>query len=194
MIDRTFVIIKPDAIQRGIIGDIISRFEKIGLKVVGAKMIQAPKEVANKHYPKERKEFIEGMGKKTLENYIEQGLDPVKELGSDNPVEIGHKIQEWLVDFITSSPVIALVLEGPHAIEVVRKVCGFTLPSKADPGTIRGDYSFDSSSYANEAKRPVRNLIHASGNKEEADFEIALWFSEEELYDYDTIHNKHMTN
>jgi nucleoside-diphosphate kinase len=194
MIERTFVIIKPDAVQRGIIGDIISRFERVGLKVVGAKMIQVPEELANKHYPKDREEFIIGMGQKTLDNYKEQGIDATKELGTDDPKEIGKQIQQWLVEFLMSSPVIALVLEGPHAIEVVRKICGFTLPAKADPGTIRGDYSFDSSAYANIAKRPIRNLVHASGNKEEADFEIALWFSEDELYNYDTIHNKHMTD
>ncbi len=194
MIDRTFVIIKPDAIQRGITGDIITRFERVGLKVVGAKMIHVPEELANKHYPKDREEFISGMGQKTLDSYKEQGIDAIKELGTDDPKEIGKQIQQWLVEFLMSSPVIALVLEGPHAIEVVRKICGFTLPAKADPGTIRGDYSFDSSAYANTAKRPIRNLVHASGNKEEADFEIALWFTEDELFDYDTIHNKHMTD
>lgn len=193
MVERTFVIIKPDAIQRGIIGDIISRFEKVGLKMVGAKMIQVPEELANKHYPKDREEFIRGMGEKTLDNCKELCINPKKQLGSSDPKEIGRMIQEWLVEFLTSSPVMALVLEGPHAIEVVRKICGFTLPFKAVPGTIRGDYSFDSSSYANTGNRPIRNLVHASGNAEEADFEVSLWFSEDELFDYETIHNKHMT-
>lgn len=193
MVERTFVIIKPDAVQRGIIGDIVTRFEKVGLKLVGAKMVQVPEELANKHYPAEREEFILGMGKKTLENYQEQNLDALKELGTVDPKEIGKMIQKWLVEFLTSSPVMALVLEGPHAIEIVRKICGFTLPSKADPGTIRGDYSFDSSAYANTGNRPIRNLVHASGNKEEADFEVSLWFGADELFDYDTLHNKHMT-
>lgn len=192
MVERTFVMVKPDAIQRGIIGDIISRFERVGLKVVGARMIQVPEELANRHYPKDREEFIIGMGKKTLENYQEQGLDPKKELGSDDPKEIGILIQKWLVDFLTSSPVMSLVLEGPHAVEVVRKIVGFTLPSQAVPGTIRGDYSFDSSALANTGNRPVRNLVHASGNREEADFEISLWFEEDDLFDYDTIHSKNM--
>lgn len=193
MNEKTLVVIKPDAMQRGIMGEIISRYEKVGLKVIGAKMLKVPKELADKHYPKDRDDFITGMGQKTLNSYNDQGLDPIKELGTDDPRDIGLKIQGWLVEFISESPVMALVLEGPHAIEVVRKLTGFTLPSKADPGTIRGDYSFDSSAYANTAKRPIRNLIHASGDAEEAEFEINLWFKPEELYEYDAIHHKHMT-
>lgn len=193
MNEKTLVVIKPDAMQRGIMGEIISRYEKVGLKVIGAKMLKVPKELANKHYPKDRDDFITGMGQKTLNSYKDQGLDPVKELGTEDPKEIGLKIQGWLVEFISESPVMALVLEGPHAIEVVRKITGFTLPAKADPGTIRGDFSFDSSAYANTAKRPIRNLIHASGDAEEAEFEINLWFSPDELYEYDAIHHKHMT-
>ncbi len=193
MNEKTLVVIKPDAMQRGIMGEIISRYEKVGLKIIGAKMLKVPKELADKHYPKDREEFIVGMGQKTLNSYKEQGLDPVEELGTEDPKEIGLKIQGWLVEFISESPVMALVLEGPHAIEVVRKITGFTLPAKADPGTIRGDYSFDSSAYANTAKRPIRNLIHASGDAEEAEFEINLWFSHDELYDYEAIHHKHMT-
>ncbi|MBA3679485.1 nucleoside-diphosphate kinase [Candidatus Saccharibacteria bacterium] len=191
--EKSLVLIKPDALQRGITGDIITRFEKVGLKIVGAKMIVAPEELANKHYPKDREEFIVGMGNKTLENYKEQGIDPVEILGTDDPKKIGLELQSWLVEFITSSPILALVLEGPHAIEVIRKLAGFTLPSKAEPGTIRGDYSFDSSSYANISKRPIRNLIHASGNLEEAEFEVGLWFTPQELFDYETIHQRHMT-
>jgi nucleoside-diphosphate kinase len=91
-----------------------------------------------------------------------------------------------------SSPVIAMVLQGPHAIEVARKIRGHTLPLKAQPGTITGDYSFDSSSLANSDLRPIRNLVHASGNHEEADFEIGLWFDREELFDYQSVHQEHM--
>jgi len=193
-VERTLVIIKPDAMQRGIIGDIIQRFEKVGLKMIGAKMLVADRELADKHYPKDREAFIVGMAGKTLENYKELGMDPMEDFGTDDPKEIGLKIQSWLVDFLISGPVFAFVLEGPHAIEVVRKLAGFTLPSKAAPGTIRGDYSFDSSSMANLAKRPIRNLLHASGDAEEAAFEINLWFRDNELYEYDTVHQKHMTD
>lgn len=190
--ERTLIILKPDAIQRGIIGDIVSRFERVGLKIVGAKMMRPNEELANKHYPKERREFIEGMGKKTLDNYKELGKDAVAEFGHEDPHKIGLMLQKWLVEFITSDPVLAIVLEGPHAVELTRKICGSTLPSKALPGTIRGDYSFDSSALANEGKRPIRNLIHASGDKAEADFEVGLWFSDDELFEYDTVHQRHM--
>ena len=190
--ERTLVVLKPDAVERGIVGDIITRFEKVGLKIVATKMIRASEELADRHYPKDRTEFITGMGQKTLDNYSELGMDPKEAFGEDYPHKIGLEIQRWLVKFLTAGPVIALVVEGPHAIEMVRKICGFTLPSAAAPGTIRGDFSFDSSSLANAEKRPIKNLVHASGEKEEADYEIGLWFEEHEIYDYDTIHQKHM--
>jgi len=190
--ERTLIIIKPDAIQRGIIGDIIARYEKVGLKIIGMKMFVPTKELLDKHYPVDREEFITGMGNKTLENYHELGMDPNDYFGTDDPNAIGREIQKWLVDFMVSSPVIAVVLEGPHAIEVVRKIRGHTLPFKAQPGTITGDYSFDSSSLANGDMRPIRNLVHASGNAEEAEFEIDLWFEKDELNSYDTIHQQHM--
>lgn len=190
--EQTLVILKPDAVQRGLVGEIITRFEKVGLKIVAAKMVWPSKDLADKHYPVDREEFIVGMGNKSLENYKEQGLDPIKEFGSDDPHAIGLEIQKWLSDFITSGPVIAVVLEGAHAVELVRKIRGHTLPIKAEPGTITGDYSFDSSALANKQKRPLRNLVHASGSKEEAQFEINLWFTREELHAYETIHQKHM--
>lgn len=190
--ERTLVVLKPDALQRGLAGEIIGRIEKTGLKIIGAKMFKPDKDLGNKHYPKERREFVEGLGKNTLRSYGEQGLDPKAQFGSDDAYKIGLTVQEWLVDFISSGPVLALVLEGPHAIEVVRKLVGVTTPSSAQPGTIRGDYSFDSPAAANAGSRPIRNLIHASGNTEEADFEIGLWFKPAELFDYETIHQKHM--
>ena len=190
--ERTLIIIKPDAIQRGIIGDIITRYEKVGLKIIGMKMFTPSKDLLNKHYPVDRIEFIEGMGHKTLENMADLGLDPKEKFGHDDPYKIGIEIQKWLVDFMAGSPVIAMVLAGPHAIEVVRKIRGHTLPLKAMPGTITGDYSFDSSSLANNDMRPIRNLVHASGNPEEAEFEIGLWFSDNELFEYDTVHQAHM--
>lgn len=193
MNEKTLLVIKSDALQRNIVGDIIARFEKVGLKIVGAKMFVPSLELANKHYPLDREEFITGMGNKTLKGYKDQGLDPVKLMGTDDPAIIGKKIQEWLVEYLVSAPVFAFVLEGPHAVEVVRKIVGFTLPAKADPGTIRGDYSFDSSAYANAAGRPIRNLVHASGDVQEANFEVDLWFDKTELYEYDSVHQKHMT-
>ena len=191
-LERTFIIIKPDAIQRGIIGDIISRLEKVGLKLAAAKMFIPSEELLNQHYPVDRREFIEGMGHKTLDNYKDLGIDPKNHFDKTDAYSIGLIVQKWLVDFMISAPVIAMVWEGPHAIEVVRKIRGHTLPLKAQPGTITGDYSFDSSSLANNDMRPIRNLVHASGNKEEAEFEISLWFTSEEIFDYRTIRQNHM--
>jgi nucleoside-diphosphate kinase len=190
--ERTLVVLKPDAIQRGIMGEIISRFERVGLKIVAAKMFIPSKDLLNKHYPVDREEFIVGLGNKTLENYKEQGINPHDHFGHDDPHKIGLIVQKWLVDFMTSAPVFAMVLEGPHAIEIVRKIRGHTLPLKAAPGTITGDYSFDSSALANSDLRPIRNMVHASGNTEEAEFEIGLWFSKKEIFDYDTIHQNNM--
>lgn len=188
MQERTLIILKPDAVQRGLIGDIIGRFEKMGLKIVGAKFFIPTTELLNKHYPVDREDFITGMGQKTLDNYRELALDPKQYFGTDDANKIGLVVQKWLVDFMISAPVMAVVLEGPHAIELVRKVRGHTLPLKAEPGTITGDYSFDSSSLANSEQRPIRNLVHASGNKKEAEFEIGLWFKPDELFDYSTAH------
>ncbi len=184
MKEKTLVILKPDAVARGLVGEIVARFEKVGLKLVAAKLVHADRELADKHYPVSREEFIKGMGGKTVENYEKLGVDLVKELGTSDPMEIGKMIREWLADMITSGPVFAFVLEGPHAVELVRKICGHTLPLMSAPGTIRGDYSFDSSYLANTGKRPIKNLIHASGNLEEAEYEIPLWFSKEDILSY----------
>ena len=190
--EKTLIILKPDAIQRNIVGDIITRFEKVGLKIVGMKMFIPSRDLLNKHYPVDRTEFIKGMGEKTLENMADLGLDPNEKFGHNDPHKIGIEIQKWLVEFMANAPVLAVVLEGPHAVEVVRKIRGHTLPLKAMPGTITGDYSFDSSSIANNDMRPIRNLVHASGNTEEAEFEIGLWFSQSELFEYNTVHQAHM--
>jgi nucleoside-diphosphate kinase len=185
--EQTLIVLKPDAVSRGIMGEIITRFEKVGLKMVAAKMRKVTKDLADKHYPVTREAFIKGMGQKTLDNYKSLGVDVVKELGTEDSFEIGKIIREWLVDMITSGPVLAFVLEGPHAVELVRKICGHTLPLLSAPGTIRGDYSYDSSYLANTGKRPIKNLLHASGNLEEAQYEIPLWFTSEEIYTYERV-------
>lgn len=192
MLEQTLVIFKPDCVSRGLIGTITSRFERVGLKIVGVKMLMASRELADKHYPSDRSEFIIGMGKKTLENYINLGIDAKVEFGSDDPHTIGLKIREWLVDMITSGPVVAMVLEGPHAVELVRKMVGHTLPLNSAPGTIRGDFSYDSSYLANTGSRPIKNLIHASGQIDEAKYEIGLWFSKSEIVNYERVEEKAM--
>lgn len=190
--ERTLVVLKPDAVQRGIVGEIISRFERVGLTIVAAKLFIPSKELLDKHYPADRKDFVEGLGNRTLESYMEMGLDPIEQFGAADAARIGEQVRTWLTDFMQSGPVFAFALEGPHAIEVVRKIVGSTLPQKAQPGTIRGDYSFDSSYLANSAARPIKNLIHASGNQEEAKFELDLWFSDDEFTNYETIHQHSM--
>lgn len=184
MQEKTLVLLKPDAVTRGLVGEIISRFEKGGLKLVAAKMVTPTEDMANKHYPTDRRPFIEGMGNKTLETYQEHGMDANEDLGTNDAHEIGLKIQGWMVGFITSGPVMALVLQGEDAIAEVRAMAGHTVPAKAEVGTIRGDYSDDSPVLANKEKRPILNLVHASGDKEEADFEINLWFTKDELQNH----------
>ncbi len=181
MQEKTLVLLKPDAVARGLVGEIINRFEKAGLVLVAAKMVTPTEDLANKHYPTDRRPFIEGMGNKTLETYQEHGIDAKEDLGTDDAHEIGLKIQGWMVGFITSGPVMAIVLQGDNAIAKVREMAGHTVPAKADAGTIRGDYSNDTPVLANKEKRPILNLVHASGDKEEADFEINLWFTPDEL-------------
>ncbi len=185
--EQTLVVLKPDAVARGLMGEIIKRFERVGLKLVGAKFIQVDRTLADKHYPASRTEFIEGMGNKTLENYKALGIDATKEFGHSDAHKIGLEIREWLVSMITAGPVLAMVWEGPHAVELIRKLVGHTLPLSSAPGTIRGDFSFDSSYLANTNRRPIKNLIHASGNKEEATFEVGLWFGKNELHSYKRV-------
>jgi nucleoside-diphosphate kinase len=180
--ERTLVLLKPDALQRRIAGEIINRFEKANLRLVATKMVRPNEDLAHKHYPVERREFIEGMGHKTLGSYKEGGLDPMEDFGTDNPHTIGLQVQKWLANFLVSGPVIALVLEGNKAISKVREIAGHTIPAIADPGTIRGDYSDDSPIKANAEKRAIKNLVHASGDKAEAEFEINLWFNPDELH------------
>lgn len=183
IVERTLVLIKPDGLKRGLVGQILARYEQAGLKVVGMKMVWASKEHALDHYP-ESEEHIKGMGEKSLKTYLEYSLDPVEFVGTDDPLEVGKMIRQWNTEYISSGPVIALVLEGVHAISNVRMITGNTIPTFAQPGTIRGDFSIDSPALANSKKRAVKNLIHASGDVDEAAREIQHWFKEEELHSY----------
>ncbi len=182
--ERTFVAIKPDGVQRGLTGEIIGRFERAGLKIVALKLVQVSKELAEKHYPADREEMIVGIGQKSLDDYKKLELDAKKELGTDDAREIGELVRSWLADYISSGPVVAMVLESPHAIELVRKIVGNTLPLLAQPGTIRGDFSYDSAYLGNVRKRPIKNIVHASGNLAEAEYEIPLWFTAAEISSY----------
>jgi len=181
--ERTLVFLKPDGVQRGLVGEVIGRFERAGLRLVGMKMLWPDRTLLDRHYPKDEN-FLKTVGGKTKEAFAAYGLDVRKETGTDDPEEIGRQVRGWLIEYVGSGPVVAFVLEGIHAVSVVRKLVGDTLPYRAAPGTIRGDLSIDSPTVANLMKRPVRNLIHASGSLEEAGVEIPLWFRREELYEY----------
>jgi len=177
--ERTLVIIKPDGIQRSLIGETIKRYEKIGLKLAAIKMLVPTKDHIEKHYtldPNWRKIT----GEKTIESYKKKGLKPP----SENPLEITAVILENLKNYMTSGPVVAMIWEGAHAVKIVRKITGGTEPLTSDVGTIRGDFVLDSYQMSDNDNRAVRNLIHASGSVEEAENEIKHWFSEDEIIDY----------
>ncbi len=182
MIEKTLVIIKPDAIERKLVGEIIKRFEQVGLEIVAMKMVKLTKEQAMKFYPSDE-EWLKNVGKKSYDTYVKLGLDIKKEFGTDNLLEIGKKIKEWLAEFMSSNKIIAIVLKGNNAIEVVRKIVGSTKPIEALPGTIRGDFSCDSPDLANYEKRAIKNLVHASDSKETAEREIKFFFNESEIFE-----------
>jgi nucleoside-diphosphate kinase len=184
--ERTLVFLKPDGVQRGLVGEVIRRFERAGLRIAGLKMVRASRALLDRHYPSDEG-FLSTIGGKTREAFEAAGLDVRRETGTDDPVAIGRQVREWLIEFVASAPLVAFVLEGTHAVAVTRKLVGDTLPFRAAPGTIRGDFSADSPTVANLQKRPVRNLVHASGTTEEAAAEINLWFSPGDLYDYERI-------
>jgi len=192
MSERTLIVFKPDAVLRGVTGEILSRFEKAGLKIVGAKMLSVSREMAENHYPADRESFLRGMGEKTLENYQKYGISAIERHGTEDTLEIGKMIRVWLIDYMTEAPVLAYVFEGPHVVELIRKMCGHTLPLLSPPGTIRGDYAYDSSYLANMAGRAIKNLMHASGTADEAEYEIPLWFGKDELCSYERIDEKVM--
>lgn len=181
--ERTLVIIKPDGVLRGLIGEIISRFEKRGLKIMALKMIWSSRDHIDKHYPDDRIWF-KTVGERTAKFFEEHKLNLQKSFGTTDPVKIGKQVKGWMGDFMIQSPLVAMVIQGMHAISTVRKIVGSTYPIEALPGTIRGDFSVDTPTVANPEKRAIKNLIHASGNVAEATHEIKHWFSAEELHNY----------
>lgn len=179
--ERTFVILKPDAVQRAILGEIITRFERAGLKIVGMKMMQPGMELLKEHYPDD---LIPIVGNKTKKDWDEFGVEY-----SETAEELGEMIVKATREFMQSSPVLAMVLEGGHAVEIVRKMVGTTGPKDSAPGTIRGDYAHLSLGRASMKKKGAANIIHASGSVDEAKKEIGMWFDEEEIFgDYQTVH------
>lgn len=181
---QTYCMIKPDGVMRGLIGDIIKRIETAGLKVVAMKMTVPTAEMVRKHYPMSDEAWVQRLGEKSLSGFDNLDVSPAEILGSDDKTQIGSEVVESLIGYMTSGPVVCMVVEGIQSIDMVRKLAGHTLPFKADVGTIRGDYSVDSPAIANAEKRSIHNLFHASENAEEAANEIKLWFGEEALNSY----------
>lgn len=182
MIERTLVILKPDAVKRGLEKEIMSRYKNAGLKIVAQKRLQIERKMAEKHYAATEEQIV-GMGMKTLNASKENNkLDEMKIIfGTGEPNKIGTMLRGFMIYFITSGPVVVFVLEGENAVQKVRDITGFTDPSRAAKGTIRGDLGEDSIVKANGEKRAVANLVHASGSLEEAEREIRLWFKPGEL-------------
>jgi len=161
MIQRSLILLKPDALDRGIIGEVITRFERVGAKIVGMKLIVSAEDTAKKHYTEDLAE------------------------------RRGEKVRQLMIDMLTSGPIVALTLEGVEIVEVVRKMVGATEPKSAAPGTIRGDFAHVSFQHADSKDIGIFNLIHASGSPEEAEVEIGVWFKPEELVEHDPSYTKY---
>lgn len=179
--ERTLVIVKPDGVKRGLVGEIIHRFEKVQLKIIGLKMVRVDEVVALKHYG-QNDEWFEKIGEKMKAFYDRTGFDMGDELSRLSNRELGQMVQKWNVNYLTEGEVVAMILEGFEAVQTVRKIVGATYPQEALPGTIRGDYSQESPTVSNTQHRSIRNLIHASGSPSEAQFEIELWFKDDEIF------------
>jgi nucleoside-diphosphate kinase len=180
--ERTLVIIKPDGVQRTLIGEIIKRYERAGLKLVGMKMTVPTEEHVEKHYTLDP-EWRRITGEKTIASYIKKGEKP----WTEDPLKVTEVLLTTLKKYMTSGPVIVMAWEGAHAAEVVRKITGGTEPRTSDVGTIRGDFVLDSYIMSDTDKRAVRNLVHASGSAKEAEMEIPHWFKKEELFNYKLV-------
>ena len=181
--EKTLVLIKPDGVKRGLVGEVTKRIEQRGLKIIAIAMVHATRKQIDGHYPKDPA-WVRRLGEKTLGTYAKYGINGIKELGTDKPEEIGKMVRGWILDFMVSGPIIKMAVEGIHAIDMVRKLCGHTLPNMAEMGTIRGDFSVDSPALANADKRAVHNLIHASETPQEAAHELRYWFSAKEIHSY----------
>jgi len=178
--EQTYVMVKPDGVKKGLTGEIISRFEQRDLKIVALEMFQPTVDQIDNHYPKDEA-WIRRLGQKTLGTYEKYGLDAQEQLGTADDLEIGKMVRKWLIDYMTSAPLVRMVVEGVHAVDMVRKICGATLPYLSDMGTIRGDFSADSPAVANSEKRAVMNLVHASETPSEAEHEIKHWFGDRKV-------------
>lgn len=184
--ERSLVLLKPDTVQRSLVGELVKRFEQTGLKISAMKMIVATEAQLLEHYNK-TDEWYERKGKGIVEELKEQGKEITKE-----PIEYGKDIIRTIVHYMTAAPVVAMVMEGNKAVAVVTKIVGTTEPATSDVGTIRGDYTLDSYAHATYENRAVRNLVHQSESPEEAEREIKIWFKESEIMQYTTAQERIM--
>lgn len=185
--EKTLVIVKPDGVQRSLIGEIIRRYERVGLKLIAMKMVQPDEDMATKHYYEVGgDEWIEEVGRKARAAYEKKGVESPYKTNKEN----GWAVLKSNAKYLSSGPVVAMVWQGAGSVELVRKITGATAPLLADVGTIRGDFTLDSYSLADTDGRSVRNLIHASGTVDEAKQEIKIWFSENEVLKYTHLHEK----
>lgn len=182
--EKTLVLLKPDAIQRNLVGEIIGRFERAGLKIIGLKFLVPTKDQAHTHYVKNEEEIV-ALGQRSIEGNRKSGIE-IK----DAPKVVGQKIVDKLVRFLSSGPVVAMALEGNQSIAITRKLVGSTEPLQSAVGTIRGDFTIDSYLLADGTNRAVKNLIHASANQFDSDYEIRVWFKKEELCEYASLRDK----
>ncbi len=178
MIEKSLVLLKPDAIQRNLIGEILTRFERTGLKIIAMRMVMPTEEISRNHYYKDDSWF-EMVGKRQKELFLSKGIQVDK-----TELELGKVVQDQLVEYLTLSPIIAIVFEGHNAVLNIRKIVGATNPYDAVPGTIRADYSIETYALADTSKRSVQNLIHSSGTVEEANTEIRIWFTKDEIHSW----------
>ena len=182
--ERTLVIIKPDGVLRKIVGEVISRFERKGIKIVGMKMVWSTEELAGQHYDGSDS-WLNDTGNRAYNGIIERG-----ETTTLTPKEIATEIRNKLMGYLTAGPVVVLVLEGPHVIEVVRRMRGSTSPLKADVGSLGFDYTLESYELSDAGGWAIKNIIHASDAPETAEREIAVWFTKEEVFSYESPMDK----
>ena len=180
--ERTLFMVKPDGVKRGLIGECLRRLEEAGLKITAMKMVHPTRDQADRHYPNEKDDikWFKTVAKKTRESYEKKGLEfPFEDM------EYARNVKKWLVNYLSSDPLVAAIVEGPNAISEVRKICGATEPSQAEKGTIRGDFGNDTYRLANSEKRALKNIVHASSSVKDAEKEIKVWFTEDEIVKYE---------
>jgi len=182
--EKTLIIIKPDAVKRGLIGVIFETFETSGLKLLAAKMLKPTTDVIKNHYPG-TSQWVKEMGEKTLVSFRQAGADPKQKFGTDDPLKLGQFVYDRLIKYWQEGPIVVAVWEGPNAVAVARKLRGHTIPALADPGTLHAKYSYDNSILSSSLDRVVKTFVHASGSVEEAEREIKYWFGKLDFESYE---------